>query len=148
MKAPLTDSQRSVAAIVYPARAMTGLRHVVVPADADATTMCEEDRALCGVNVDGWYMEHKDFDPKTIGCRRCRKAWDPVGEPVPSTRCVVCARPFWLDWGGAEPWRMCPHCLKALGTEGRVPKADSPLGRLIRAACARARASERRRLRK
>ena len=63
-------------------------------------------------------------------------------------RCVVCARPFWLDWGGAEPWRMCPHCLKALGTEGRVPKADSPLGRLIRAACARARASERRRLRK
>ena len=92
VKAPLTDSQRSVAAIVYPARAMTGLRHVVVPADADATTMCEEDRALCGVNVDGWYMEHKDFDPKTIGCRRCRKAWDPVGEPVPSTRAASSVR--------------------------------------------------------
>ena len=71
----LNDVQRANACIVYPARAMTGVRHVVCPVDGEATSL-GEDRALCGVNVENWYMEHKDFDPKTIGCVRCKAVWD------------------------------------------------------------------------
>ena len=74
----LTDSQREVAAIVYPARAMTGVRHVVVPGDPESTVA--DGRALCGVNAEGWYMEHKTFDPKTIGCYSCKAVWDRVAK--------------------------------------------------------------------
>ena len=62
----LTPALRKLAEIIIPPRAGTGLRHVVVSGE----------RALCGVNVDGWYMERKTFDPETIGCKRCRAVWE------------------------------------------------------------------------
>lgn len=65
----LTDEQRAQARIVYPPQAMTGLRHVTIIG-------LKDERALCGVNVDGWYMEWKPFDPKTIGCSRCKATWN------------------------------------------------------------------------
>ncbi len=52
--------------IVYPPRAMTGLRHAVEVG---------EGHALCGVYVEDWYSETKLFDPKTIGCKRCKAAY-------------------------------------------------------------------------
>jgi hypothetical protein len=62
----LTDAERHNAAIVYPARAMTGLRHVVV---------CGQARAICGMNAENTFMEAKLFNPKTIGCESCKAVW-------------------------------------------------------------------------
>lgn len=60
--------------IVIPPRGGTGLRHAVRIDSGDM-------RAIgCGLNVDGWYLELKPFDPTTIGCKRCRRA---VGRPGP-----------------------------------------------------------------
>ena len=53
--------------IVISPLAGRGLRHVVLDGG---------DRALCGVNVDGWYGEFRGFDAETIGCKRCKRSWD------------------------------------------------------------------------
>jgi hypothetical protein len=58
---------RASAMIVYPPTAGTGLRHVVVAGS---------ERTLCGINVDNWFTERRSFDPKTIGCLRCKAAWE------------------------------------------------------------------------
>jgi hypothetical protein len=72
----LLDSERESAMIVYPARAMTGVRHVVVQCLDSETSFGTDSCALCGINVDNFYGEHKKFDPKTIGCKRCKAVWE------------------------------------------------------------------------
>lgn len=92
----LTKAQRDVAAIVIPPMAGTGLRHVVVPADPDATVTRPEDAALCGVVVDGWYMEHKDFDAKTIGCKNCLKRWNQDMKKTTHVQVLRDGAPAWI----------------------------------------------------
>jgi len=57
---------RAWAVIVYPPTAGTGLRHVALVGG---------DRTLCGRDATFWYTEACLFDPKTIGCKQCKRAY-------------------------------------------------------------------------
>jgi hypothetical protein len=76
----LLDEERCSAHIVISPIAGRGLRHVVVVRAAGGdvsfgTAMPNDDHALCGLAIMGFYGEFKPFNPKTIGCKRCKAVW-------------------------------------------------------------------------
>lgn len=65
IKVQLTPAQKSAAMIVFSTRNWLSPRHAVIAGE----------RTLCGTDADGWFLETRPFDPKTIGCMRCRTIW-------------------------------------------------------------------------